>query len=136
LANHECADHKSARSHTPIVNGLMARIAERIEVSKRPLILIGLGADPSAAPAIRALGDRLQSPFLVTPKAKGILSEDHPRFAGIPPRGDPSQTDRLSRRALASPHDRGTPFHPAAQWDRDVRRRLAQARDGTVLAQL
>ena len=51
--------------------------------SERPLVLIGLGADPSAAAAIRALVDRLQAPFLVTPKVKGILSEDDPRFVGV-----------------------------------------------------
>ena len=33
--------------------------------------------------AIRRLLDRLQAPFLVTPKAKGIVSEDDPRFLGV-----------------------------------------------------
>jgi acetolactate synthase-1/2/3 large subunit len=57
--------------------------AGRVNSSERPLVLIGLGADPSAAAAIRALADRLQAPFLVTPKVKGILSEDDPRFLGV-----------------------------------------------------
>ena len=58
-------------------------IAARVETAERPLVLIGLGATPASAPAIRALIEKLQSPFLVTPKAKGIASEDHPLFAGV-----------------------------------------------------
>jgi len=58
-------------------------IAARINSSERPLVLIGLGAEPSAAATIRALVDRLQAPFLVTPKVKGILPEDDPRFLGV-----------------------------------------------------
>jgi acetolactate synthase-1/2/3 large subunit len=32
---------------------------------------------------VRALIDKLGAPFLVTPKAKGIVSEEHPLFAGV-----------------------------------------------------
>jgi acetolactate synthase I/II/III large subunit len=62
---------------------MLPLIADRLRVAKRPLVLIGLGATPAAAPAIRSLIDKLQSPFVVTPKAKGIVSEDHPLFAGV-----------------------------------------------------
>ena len=58
-------------------------IISRIEAAARPLVLIGLGAVPATAPAIRAFIDKLHAPFLVTPKAKGIASEDHPLFAGV-----------------------------------------------------
>nr|AER58186.1 acetolactate synthase [uncultured Acidobacteriota bacterium] len=58
-------------------------ISTRLEAAARPIVIIGLGAMPAAAPAIRAFIDRLQAPFLVTPKAKGIASEDHPLFAGV-----------------------------------------------------
>ena len=58
-------------------------ISKRLKSSARPLVLIGLGAVPADAPAIRSLIDQLQAPFLVTPKAKGIVSEDHPLFAGV-----------------------------------------------------
>jgi acetolactate synthase I/II/III large subunit len=58
-------------------------VSKRLQSSKRPLALIGLGATPADAPAIRALIDQLQAPFLVTPKAKGIVSEDHPLFTGV-----------------------------------------------------
>ncbi len=60
-----------ARSQAPV-----ARI---LEESQRPLLLIGLAAPV----AVRALIDRLQVPFLITPKAKGIASEDHPLFCGV-----------------------------------------------------
>jgi acetolactate synthase-1/2/3 large subunit len=61
----------------------LSKIGARVNSSDRPLVLIGLGAEPSAAAAIHALVNRLQAPFLVTPKAKGILPEDHPRFLGV-----------------------------------------------------
>jgi acetolactate synthase-1/2/3 large subunit len=61
----------------------LAKIAARVNSSQRPLVLVGLGADPSAAATIRALVNCLQAPFLVTPKVKGILSERDPRFLGV-----------------------------------------------------
>jgi acetolactate synthase I/II/III large subunit len=66
-------------SSTPNLHPIMARL----EDAERPLVLVGLGATPFAALAIRAFIDKLQAPFLVTPKAKGIASEDHPLFAGV-----------------------------------------------------
>jgi acetolactate synthase-1/2/3 large subunit len=58
-------------------------IAGRVNACERPLILIGLAATPSATPFVRALIEKLQAPFLVTPKAKGVASDDHPLFAGV-----------------------------------------------------
>ncbi len=55
----------------------------RLDRAARPLVLIGLGATPACAPAIRAFIERLQAPFLITPKAKGIAAEDYPLFAGV-----------------------------------------------------
>ncbi|HLK20508.1 MAG TPA: thiamine pyrophosphate-binding protein [Bryobacteraceae bacterium] len=54
-------------------------IAARVNAAERPLLLIGL----AATRGVRTLIDKLQTPFLVTPKAKGIASEDHPLFAGV-----------------------------------------------------
>jgi acetolactate synthase-1/2/3 large subunit len=59
------------------------RIVACLESAARPLVLIGLGATPAAAPAIRALLAKLQAPFLVSPKAKGIVPEDDPLFLGV-----------------------------------------------------
>jgi acetolactate synthase-1/2/3 large subunit len=58
-------------------------VMTRLEAAARPIVLIGLGATPAASPAIRAFIDKLQAPFLITPKAKGIVSEDHALFAGV-----------------------------------------------------
>lgn len=58
-------------------------ISTRLQAATRPLVLIGLGATRSDAPAIRALIEKLQSPFLVTPKVKGIVPEDHRLFLGV-----------------------------------------------------
>ncbi len=61
----------------------LAEISARINEAERPLVLIGLGATPSCAPAVREFVRKLGAPFLVTPKAKGILSEDDPLFLGV-----------------------------------------------------
>ncbi len=66
----------------PNINGL-DEITTRLQAAARPLILIGLGATPADAPAVSALIQKLQCPFLVTPKIKGIVPEDHPLFVGV-----------------------------------------------------
>jgi acetolactate synthase-1/2/3 large subunit len=51
---------------------------QRLASARRPLILIGAGCR-AAAPAIRRLVDVLDVPFMTTPQAKGLVSEEHPR---------------------------------------------------------
>jgi acetolactate synthase-1/2/3 large subunit len=65
----------------PIVDSAATvdEIAARLNASERPLVLLGL----AATSAVRDLIEKLQAPFLVTPKAKGVASEDHPLFAGV-----------------------------------------------------
>ncbi|MEX1020342.1 MAG: thiamine pyrophosphate-binding protein [Litorilinea sp.] len=54
-----------------------------LAAAKRPIIVAGLGLEPDAPyAALRALAESLNAPVIVTPKAKGALSEDHPLFAG------------------------------------------------------
>ncbi len=65
------------------LSGKVTEIGARILTSKRPLLIFGLGVTPVAAPAVRGLIETLKAPFLVTPKAKGILPEDHPLFLGV-----------------------------------------------------
>lgn len=74
-------DRVITKLHEPGPN--LGPITKRLKSSTRPLVLIGLGATPGDAPAIRAFIDCLQAPFLVTPKAKGIVAEDHPLFLGV-----------------------------------------------------
>jgi acetolactate synthase-1/2/3 large subunit len=61
----------------------LVEIRDKIARSNHPLILIGLGTPPSAAEEIRKLVEKIQAPFLVTPKVKGILPEDHALFVGV-----------------------------------------------------
>lgn len=86
LATGECASRAGTRplqKRDTAGSGTLGEIVSRVEAATRPLLLIGLGATPAMAPAIRALIDKLQSPFLVTPKVKGIVPEDHPLFLGV-----------------------------------------------------
>ena len=83
LAAQECCGGETQPKAGDPPAGDVAPIAARLVKAERPLVLIGLGASPSLAPGIRALIDRLQSPFLVTPKVKGIVPEDHPLFVGV-----------------------------------------------------
>jgi acetolactate synthase-1/2/3 large subunit len=52
--------------------------------ARKPLLLVGLGARrPEDAAAIRGLCERRHVPALVTYKAKGVVPDDHPWFAGV-----------------------------------------------------
>ncbi len=84
LANDLAVQEYQGSTEAPLLSkkhesGAVEEIVARVNASERPLVLIGL----AAIPAVRTLIDKLQSPFLVTPKAKGIASEDHPLFAGV-----------------------------------------------------
>jgi acetolactate synthase I/II/III large subunit len=55
-----------------------------LRAARKPLLLVGLGARRAEdADAIRALCDRRGLPAMVTYKAKGIVPDDHPWFAGV-----------------------------------------------------
>ena len=51
--------------------------------SRRPLVVIGLGIDPSNAARIRRWLDGWDLPVMVTPKVKGIVDETAPNFVGV-----------------------------------------------------
>jgi acetolactate synthase I/II/III large subunit len=55
-----------------------------IEKANKPILFAGIGILRSGA-GIRlvALAEKLGAPVIVTPKAKGVISEDHPLFAGV-----------------------------------------------------
>jgi acetolactate synthase-1/2/3 large subunit len=56
----------------------------RIAAARRPIVILGLDLDPRAdAAAVRAFVDEMKAPVFVTPKAKGLLPEDHPWFFGV-----------------------------------------------------
>jgi len=57
---------------------------ERLPNSHHPVILAGLGARTTAiAKSLRELCERLCIPALVTYKAKGVIPDGHPWFAGV-----------------------------------------------------
>jgi acetolactate synthase-1/2/3 large subunit len=80
---HNGSAPKISSEPKPRSSSAIREIAARLDSSERPIILVGLGARPVDAAAIRLLVDTLAAPFLVTPKAKGILSEDSPLFLGV-----------------------------------------------------
>lgn len=52
--------------------------------ARRPLLLVGLGARrPADASAIRAFCSTHRLPAMVTYKAKGVVADDDPHFAGV-----------------------------------------------------
>lgn len=59
-------------------------IAAAIRGARRPILLLGIDLDPREDRGIvERFVSKLGVPFFVTPKAKGILPEDHPLFAGV-----------------------------------------------------
>jgi acetolactate synthase-1/2/3 large subunit len=81
----------------------VARVADAIEAVRRPVVIVGLDVDPYAdTTAVRAFVDRLGVPTFVTPKAKGIVPEDHPLYCGVCAgvAGDPLIVDFLGRADL------------------------------------
>jgi acetolactate synthase-1/2/3 large subunit len=52
--------------------------------SKKPILAIGIGAvRAGSVDAIRQIAERHGIPVVLTPMAKGMLSEDHPSYAGV-----------------------------------------------------
>ena len=52
--------------------------------ARRPMIFAGLGIlRADASQALVALAEKISAPVVVTPKAKGVIPEDHPLFAGV-----------------------------------------------------
>jgi acetolactate synthase-1/2/3 large subunit len=59
------------------------RVAAAIAAARRPIVILGLDLDPRDVAAVRAFVERMDAPTFVTPKAKGMLPEDHPLFGGV-----------------------------------------------------
>jgi acetolactate synthase-1/2/3 large subunit len=81
----------------------MRRVASALAGARRPVLIVGLDVNPhTETAAVRAFVERMDLPTLVTPKAKGIVSEDHPLFAGVCAgvAGDPVIVEFLERADL------------------------------------
>jgi len=62
----------------------VAYVASLLSRARKPLLLVGLGARRREhAAAIRSLCERRQVPAMVTYKAKGVVPDGHPWFAGV-----------------------------------------------------
>ena len=62
----------------------LKKFIELIHAARRPVLILGLDINPlSDTEAVRRLVDQLGVPTFVTPKAKGILSADHPLYYGV-----------------------------------------------------
>ncbi len=60
------------------------RIAAAIRAARRPVVILGLDLDPYRdRGTVQRFVEELGAPVFVTPKAKGILPEDHALFAGV-----------------------------------------------------
>jgi acetolactate synthase-1/2/3 large subunit len=65
------------------VHGTRSEPETLLARSRRPILLAGMAAvRAGCGPSLRALAEELGAPVVVSPKAKGILSEDHRYFAG------------------------------------------------------
>ena len=70
-------------AETFTVLGQSPRLSSILDGARRPVILAGMSAVRSGCgPALRSLAEQVGCPVVVSPKAKGILPEDHPLFAG------------------------------------------------------
>ena len=62
----------------------VSSVAEALNAAHRPIAILGLDLDPHRDPGpVRAFLEALALPTFVTPKAKGMLPEDHPLFCGV-----------------------------------------------------
>jgi acetolactate synthase-1/2/3 large subunit len=81
----EAATHTTTDSpQPPPVAGDLTHIGECISRARRPVVILGLDLNPlTDAASVRAFVERLGAPVFVTPKAKGMLAEDHRLFYGV-----------------------------------------------------
>src|SRR2546427_5433777 len=67
----------------PAPEDAIEAVAAEIARARRPVVILGLDLEPRLRDAVRDLVEALGAPVFVTPKAKGILPEDHPLFHGV-----------------------------------------------------
>lgn len=80
LATHD----EGARPDPPAPPADVERVAEALSAARRPVLIVGLDVNPRIeTAAVRAFVENMGLPTFVTPKAKGIISEDHPWFSGV-----------------------------------------------------
>ena len=77
------AESDLRRPTPPAPRDDIERVASALSTARRPVIIVGLDVNPQTeTAAVRAFVERMGLPTFVTPKAKGIIPEDHASFAG------------------------------------------------------
>jgi acetolactate synthase-1/2/3 large subunit len=71
------------RSTEPPMRGSLEDVRDMLAAAQRPLLVAGVGCLPSDVPALRRFVDQTAMPYVVTPKAKGVLSERAAEFLGV-----------------------------------------------------
>jgi acetolactate synthase I/II/III large subunit len=61
----------------------VSTVRARLDAAVRPVVVVGIGAQWSDAPVLRRWVSDWKLPVAVTPKAKGIVDETDPLFAGV-----------------------------------------------------
>ncbi len=72
------------RGHpTEHASAALDEMAALLQEARRPLLVVGIGWRPYDVPALLGFVEHTRMPFVVTPKAKGVLPEDAPGFLGV-----------------------------------------------------
>lgn len=75
--------HKQTRID-PIEKKAVALIRQKMLTAKKPIVVIGLSAIRSGVQQeIKSFVEKYQLPVVLTPMAKGLLSEEHPLYVGV-----------------------------------------------------
>ncbi len=86
-AGGKCPSTSPVRSQSGIglpCHEALSEAKEMIAAAGRPIIFAGLGVvRANASNSLVRLAEKLGVPVVVTPKAKGVIPEDHPLFAGV-----------------------------------------------------
>ena len=70
-------------SSEPPAKDILQEARQLLTDSKRPILIAGLGLEPEGPyKEILQLAEAVRAPVIVTPKAKGAISDDHPLAAG------------------------------------------------------
>ncbi len=76
----QLAPYRSPPGNAPAASDV-DRAARMISEARKPLALVGIGVDPTATrPSLLRWLEATRIPVAVTPKAKGLIPEDHPLF--------------------------------------------------------
>ena len=75
---------RTAAAAEPAAEQALERMEKAFAAAKKPVLALGLTAvRAGAAPLVKEIAERHGVPVILTPMAKGMLSESHPWYAGV-----------------------------------------------------